>query len=172
MNRLFITLSIGLLLFIGCKSTDKSKESNINTQSASINLYAFIGEKISVIEFDPNAIKINPNTGDTIQQRGYIMDFGFKAQYKVLGNIFNDLQTDTIDFIAYDHYGRPGFENHQYVMLYISKDKEDGVFYHQKYQYDALVKTRNGTWQGVKGKSIKALFEKKKNGVFKARQIF
>jgi len=47
-------------------------------------------------------------------------------------NEFNELQTDTVEFLVYDHYGRPQFEK------YISFYKEDGNFYLQKYQFDPV----------------------------------
>ena len=152
-------------------ATSKSEFNN-----ESINLYAFIGEKISVTEFDPNEnntrIEIDSISGDTIRRVSYVMDSGFKSKYKVVKNVFNDLKTDTIEFVAYDHYGRPGFENYKNVILYISLNKEKGNYYHQKYQFDPVEKTRNGTWKGLKGETVEQLFTEKKKGVFTARGIF
>ncbi len=142
----------------------------------SVNLYAFIGEKISVTEFDPNEnntrIEIDSISGDTIRRVSYFMDSGFKSKYKVVKNVFNNLKTDTIEFVAYDHYGRPVFENYKNVILYISLNKEKGNYYHQKYQFDPVEKTRNGTWKGLKGETVEQLFTEKKKGVFTARGIF
>lgn len=88
----------------------------------------------------------------------YVMDSGFKSKYKVVKNVFNNLKTDTIEFVAHDHYGRPRFENYKNVILYISLNKEKGNFYHQKYQFDPVEKTKNGIWRGLKGESIENLF--------------
>lgn len=175
MNRIFPILGI-LIILISCKSTKVGQKSEFKLEDDSVNLYAFVGEKISVIEFDPNEnntrIEIDSITGDTIRRVSYVMDYGFKNKYKVVKNVFNDLKTDTIEFVAYDHYGRPGFENYKNVILYISLNKEKGHFYHQKYQYDAVEKTKNGTWKGLNGESIEKLFNAKKKGVLTARGLF
>ena len=174
MKQLILILVVTVSI-VGCKSADVQVGSDFTTKNDSINLYAFIGQRISVTEFDPNEnntrIEIDSVNGDTIRHLNLVMDLGFKARYKVLKNVFNDLGTDTVDFIAYDHYGRPGFENHENVILYISQD-EEGNYYHQKYQFDPVKRTKNGVWKGLKGKSIKQLFEDKKIGVFKARGLF
>ena len=141
-----------------------------------INLFAFIGKKISIEEFNPNQkptkIEFDSITGDSIIRRSYVMDNAFHARYIILQPVFNNLKTDTIDFDVYDHYGRPAWENFESVLLYISKSKEGDHFFHQKYQYDELYKASNGVWKGKNGESIAELFQKKKEEVFKARGIF
>ncbi len=152
------------------------KMSVFKLSNDSVNLYAFIGEKISVTEFDPNEkhtqIKIDSISGDTIRRISFVMDNGFKSKYKVLKNVYNELETDTIDFIAYDHYGKPEFEKYENVMLYLSYSEDKGIYYHQKYIYDPIKKTENGTWQGVNGESIEMLFKKQKKGYLSARGVF
>ncbi|WP_064966747.1 hypothetical protein [Tenacibaculum ovolyticum] len=117
-------LIIGFFLLLGCKSTDLKMASKFKLIDESINLKVFIGEKILVNEFDPNKNNekkvIDSITGDTIIRKTYVMDRGFLAKYKVVQNVFNDLKTDTIEFLVYDHYGRPEFENYENVLLYIS----------------------------------------------------
>ncbi|PKH49956.1 hypothetical protein CXF68_04220 [Tenacibaculum sp. Bg11-29] len=167
---------IGFFIIIGCKSIDIKKASEFKLTDESINLKVFIGEKISVKEFDPNKNNkkkvIDSITGDTIIRKTYVMDHGFLAKYKVVQNVFNDLKTDTIEFLVYDHYGRPGFENYENVLLYISLNKEKYNYYHQKYQFDPVKRTKKKTWKGLKGESIENLFTEKKNGVLKARGTF
>ncbi len=170
------TLFVFFIILIFCKSTKVGKESEFKISNESVNLYAFIGEKISVIEFDPNEnntrIEIDTISGDTIRRVSYSMDYGFKNKFKVIRNVFNELETDTIEFIAYNHYGRPKFENYENVLLYISLNKEKGYYYHQKYQSQQVKKDKNGIWKGINGESIKDLFMEKRNGVLKARGIF
>ena len=143
-----------------------------------VNLFAFIGRKISITEFDPKKkglkekIEIDSITGDSIIRRSYTMDYAFNAKYIILKPVFNNLKADTVDFVVYDHYGRPGFENYETVLLYISKSKEGDFYFHQKYQYDELHKSSKGIWKGKKGESIQCLFLKRKTEVFKARGIF
>ena len=174
MNRLLLIIGfISSLAFY--KVYRISSELNASEKQDSINLNVFIGEKISVTEFNPNVnniqIEIDSISGDTIQHINYVMDYAYNAKYKVLKNVFNDLNTDTISFVAYNHYGRPGFENYDYVLLYLSYNKEKEHYYHQKYLFDAL-KKQNKKWQGLSGESINQLFSKKKNGVLKARGVF
>ncbi|MCR1026434.1 hypothetical protein NQT66_16550 [Cellulophaga baltica] len=175
MNRILPFIGI-LTMLISCKSTKVGQESEFKMSNDSVNLYAFIGEKISVTEFDPNEnntrIEIDSISGDTIRRVSYVMDSGFKNKYKVVKNVFNDLKTDTIEFVAYDHYGRPGFEKYENVILYISLNNEKGNYYHQKYQFDPIEKTKNGSWKGLKGESIEKLFNEKKKGVLTARGLF
>ncbi len=165
-----------ILIIASCKSADLKKGAEFKLNNESVNLYAFIGEKISVTEFDPNEnntrIEIDSISGDTIRRVRFVMDNGFINKYKVVKNVFNDLKSDTIEFVAYDHYGRPGFENYKNVILYISLNKEKGNYYHQKYQFDPIEKTKNGTWKGLNGESVEKLFNEKKNGVLTARGLF
>ncbi len=106
------------------------------------NLFAFIGKKISVNEFDPNEnnsfYTIDSLTNEIIKHTSVVMDRAFRATYQVIQPVFNDLQLDTIEFIAYDHYGRPAFENYPYVILYLSK-AEDGQYFHQKGLFNQLI---------------------------------
>ena len=175
MNRILPFIGF-LIILVSCKSTKLRQESDFKMSNTSINLYAFIGEKISVTEFDPNKnntkIEIVSISGDTIKIVSYIMDNGFKNKYKVVKNVFNDLKTDTIEFVAYDHYGRPGFENYKNVILYISLNKKKNNYFHQKYQFDPVEKTKNGTWKGLKVESIEKLFKEKRKGVLTARGLF
>lgn len=175
MSRI-IHILVFLIILIGCKSTIVGLKPEFKMNDDSVNLYAFIGEKISVIEFTPydnNSLnEIDSITGENIQKMSIGLDNGFKIKYKVVKNVFNDLKTDTIEFVAYDHYGRPKFENYQNVILYISFNRKKGHYYHQKYQYDPVLKTKDGTWKGLNGESIEKLFKEKKNGVLTARGIF
>lgn len=103
--------------------------------SAENNLIAFVGEKLSVEQFEPN---VDPGR--------VLMDVAFKARYRVLDVVYGDFKNDLIDFEAYDHYGRPAFEKHKFVFLFVSK--HDGRFFHQKYQYFPVFKTSSGSWAG------------------------
>jgi hypothetical protein len=175
MNRILLIFGI-LILIICCKSIDIKKNSESEKKDRYINLFAFIGEKISVTEFDPDQnntrIEIDSVSGDTIEHITIAMDYGFKAKYRVVKNIYNNLKKDTIEFVAYDHYGRPKFEDYGSIILYISKGKLGKEYFHQKYQFDPLLINEDGEWEGFNGESIEELFKKKKNGVFKAREIF
>jgi len=167
MKKIFLCI---ILIIVSCKLTSLKRGSDFKLKDESINLFAFIGEKISVTEFDPNEnntrIMIDSITGDTIRSTRYVMDHGFECKYKVLKNVFNELKTDTVEFKAYDHYGRPGFENYENAILYISKSTDSSNFFHQKYQFDPIEKIRKRVWKGLNDETIEQLFNKKKNRVF------
>ena len=161
-----------LVIILSCKTTKQHQSNELLEIDKDINLYAFIGKKISMDEFEvKNKIvyRVDSITKDTIKQISIAMDRGFNATYQVIKPVFNDLKVDTIQFKVYNHYGRPYFEKQKYVLLYISKDNDN--FYLQKYQYDA-VKKKKGTWAGKNGQSLQELFNAKKEGVFKARKLF
>lgn len=175
MKKLFIVF-LPLCLLYSCSTKKQLHEDKTTfySENDSINLYVFIGKGISVIEFDPNennkTITIDKETGDTLIQVRYVMDYGFNCKYEIIENVFNKLETDTIDFVAYSHYGRPGFEYYEYILLYLSKN-EDGTFFHQKYMFDPLKKRKN-KFKGIKRESIEELFNNKKNTFLKARGVF
>lgn len=144
---------------MGCEAAYVNTSENIRHGGANknINLYAFVGKKISVTEFDPNEnqkdiptgeYEIDEETGDTlkIMRERYIMDVAFKCKYKVVKKMFNYLETDTVEFIAYDHYGSPGFAERDTVILYLSKSKDGSHFFNQKYQYDQVYQNKKGRY--------------------------
>lgn len=149
-----------VMILLSCKSQLKntSNHDELANENDSINFFAFIGEKISVVEFDPNADiekkqtitrGIDEETGDSVTiivNKSFSMDNGFRCKYKILKNVFNNLPNDTVEFVAYDHYGTPGFAEKDTVILYLSKNKEEGHLFHQKYQYDDVFKDEKGNY--------------------------
>ena len=95
-------------------------------------LFAFVGEKISV---------------EPLPLKRYSMDGCFKATYAIVNRVYGDFIEDTIEFVAYDHYGAPPFSKFQNVLLYVSADS--GTYYHQKYMYNDVYKTQDGRWAGT-----------------------
>jgi hypothetical protein len=95
-------------------------------------LFVFVGEKVHVEQL--------PN------QRGS-MDKAFKAKYAVLDKVYGHFPGDTIEFVAYDHYGTPDFSRFKNVLLYVSADS--GMYYHQKYMYNDVYRTKDGRWAGT-----------------------
>jgi len=177
-----------LISLFGC-ATPKKLNDNFCSENKDVNLFAFVGRKISVVEFDPNAEELGEKvydtiSGDTIIKKSYIMDVGFRCKYLIIKNVFNDPKIDTIDFVAYDHYGSPGFAEYDTVLLYISKSLEGNIYFHQKYQFDYLERNSDGVFYGYiydrvetrkriifKNKriaSLEDLFSKKKEEVFKS----
>lgn len=105
------------------------KDMSVNNEREN-KLFVFVGEKI-----------------DTT----HILDFStsdshIKARYLVLQRIYGYYEKDTIEFDAYDHFGRFKFANFRHVILYVSE--YDNKFVHSKYMYDPVYKTKDGRWAG------------------------
>ncbi|HSU50860.1 MAG TPA: hypothetical protein VLJ41_09730, partial [Segetibacter sp.] len=95
-------------------------------------LFVFVGEKLLV---EPLLFK----------ERS--MDQCFKAKYVILKKVYGNFPEDTIEFVVYDHYGTPPFSKFKHVLLYVFADS--GTYYHQKYMYHDVYKTKDGRWAGA-----------------------
>ncbi|TWR25223.1 hypothetical protein FPZ43_17285 [Mucilaginibacter pallidiroseus] len=125
------------------------------------NTYAFVAEKIEVKRLNRNYCGI------------MVMFNGeYSAKYRIVKNIYGNFKSDTINFTAYDHYGKPAFSRHRYVLLFVSQYCNKLI--HNQYQYFEVYPTADGRWATpgdpyrydsyVKEKSIKAqpvMFENK-----------
>lgn len=155
-SKSLISFLLFLIILISCKSFNLTTSKNIihGGANTSINLYAFVGKKISITEFDPNENNdieeygIDDETGDSIKivHKKYIMDRAFRCKYQMIEKMFNHLENDTIEFVAYDHYGTPGFAENDTVILYISRSEDGSHYFHQKYQYDHVFKDKKGNY--------------------------
>lgn len=128
---IFLTLMISFLSF----GQDSIPEfiKRYHEENSKANLKVFVGEKINIKkELDTSG--------------GYQLDEKFSAKYKVLKNIYGQIKLDTITFIAFDHYGKPPFSEYKYALLYVIKQNDE--YYHCKYQYNPLFKTKNNRWAG------------------------
>lgn len=114
---------------------------NMTTQSQTRkdSLYVFVGEKIKIEEI-PFKIDTFPDGRMEIP-----MDGAFNCEYGIIEDVYGDYPSDTISFKAYDHYGVPAFSKYDNVMLFVSLGS-DGKFYHEKYQFFNLYKTKNEKW--------------------------
>jgi hypothetical protein len=172
-------LAFSLILSQIAFGQGKSTKQSLLADS-SVNLYAFVGEKIAVVKYDPNnAADPNvPNIVDTVignsnvKRSFLVLGHHFYATYKVMVNVFNDLKEDTVRFKTFDDQERPAFEKHRTVLLYIYKGDYVQSFYQQKGQFDELFKNDKGQWVGKNGESLEQLFDAKKKSVFKERGLF
>jgi len=167
--RKYIFILTPIILF-GC-STPK-KLNDYYGENEEVNLFAFVGKKISVLKFDPNAEQIEQKvydsvSGETIIRKSYIMDAGYRCKYAIIKNVFNNPKIDTIDFVAYDHYGNPEFSKYETVLLYVSKSPKGNYYFHQKYQFDYLENNSEGKFYGYTYEKK----EKKKRIIFKNKKI-
>lgn len=135
-------------VLLGCGNHQSDNTNNINKTSTLVDtprsfvknygvndttrLFAFVGKKISV---------------DQLPHEQGSMDNGFKAKYAILKRVYGSFAKDTIEFVAYDHYGRPAFSKFKNVLLFVSADS--GTYYHQKYMYNDVYKTKDGRWAGT-----------------------
>lgn len=127
-------------------------EEYINCVEEKPELYVFIGEKIKV---------------DYAEEKFYCnrfsMDSKFDAEYRIVKNLYGEFENDTIKFVAYDHYGMPGFSEYENVILYVAKYCDELI--QVKYQYNDVYKTKDGQWaspyQGYKIPNIDTLNIKK-----------
>lgn len=167
----FFFLAVILVSAWSC-STPKLLNDSFYLENKDVNLVAFIGQKISIDQFDPNEGKVGEKvydsiSGDTVIRKSFIMDLGFRCQYKIIKNVFNDPNIDTINFVAYDHYGKPSFSEYDTVLLYVSKSIDGNYYFHQKYQFDYLEQNSNGTFHGYQYDRI----ERKRRTIFKNKRI-
>lgn len=131
--RNFLTV-LFILLFTSCATHNKvyrpliSKDKTFKNERKN-RLFAFVGQKIEVTELP--------------YEEGS-MDGKFSAKYKILQRVYGMYQKDTIEFIAYDHYGIPAFSNFEKVLLFVGEYK--GKYYHEKYMYNDVYLTKNGQW--------------------------
>ncbi|WP_153796618.1 hypothetical protein [Foetidibacter luteolus] len=123
----FFCISLIVMLTYSCTNGNESCMENPGHGK----LLVFIGQKISVTEQEAEENSL---------------DAKFSAKYNILEKVCGDYRGDTIEFTVYDHRGRPAFEKHDAVMLYVCE--HEGKYYHQKYQYDVLYKTKQGKWAG------------------------
>ncbi len=113
------------------KVKDNPRDFIKNYNGENNKLFVFVGQKISV---------------DELPYREGSMDGGFKAKYLVLQKVNGNFSHDTIEFVAYDHYGIPPFSEFKNVLLFVSADR--GLYYHQKYMYNDVYLTKEGKWAG------------------------
>lgn len=96
-------------------------------------LYIFIGKKIDVSSAS------QPNYCNTIS-----MDSKSKSKYKILKKFTNNFNSDTIDFVSYDHFSKVQYDEFENVLLFVGKYCDSLI--HQKYQYQPVYKMKNGKW--------------------------
>jgi hypothetical protein len=117
------------------------------------SLYVFVGKKIEVRAVPEKREKELVDTTidgtDTIYSTHRVinMDAKFIAKYKILQLMYGSFKSDTIEFVAYDHFGIPAFSKHENVLLFIFN--RNGHLYHERYQYFPVYKTKDDRWAGA-----------------------
>ena len=124
-----------ILLLVSCgthKTYDPLIPKDMSVENERNNkLIVFVGEKIEVTE-------LPYKKGD--------FDSKFHAKYKVLQLVYGKYVKETIEFIAYDHFGTPPFSKYKNVLLFVSE--YDEKYYHEKYMFNDVYLTKDGRWAG------------------------
>lgn len=131
-TQLLANATLALSSGMSCLSSAASEAHAANGE----NLFAFIGEKISLEKQEPPAC-----------DRCIIMDQYYVAHYRILDTVFGDYRGNTIAFDVYDHYGEPRFSQGDTVLLFVSR-RPNGTWIHEKYQYAELHQGADGEWYG------------------------
>jgi len=129
-----ILTAIFVTVLAGCMplSSDKAPliEKDLASEAEKNNtLFAFVGEKLEFTYVPSEEVSF---------------DAMYKAKYKIIQRVYGNYSNDTIEFVAYSHKGVPEFPNYNHVLLFVSESK--GKYYHEKYQYFDVYKTKDNRW--------------------------
>jgi hypothetical protein len=116
-----LVLLVLLSVAWGCSATENSK------------YFVFIGEKISLTAVPPKEGEIP-------------FDEEFLAKYRIIEPFRGTHDGEEIEFTVFDHMGTPAFSEYRYVLMYV--ELHDGKYYHSKYIFNPLYKTKDGRWAG------------------------
>lgn len=126
------------------------------------SIYAFIGKVIESNKVDykehydlkDKITNYSLQIGDTkndyqlIDKAPILMDEMYVTKVKVIKWLNNDIKKDIIEFVSFDHYGKPDFLSVEYPILYLGFNKKKKEFYQYKYQFDIAYKVK-GKWLGI-----------------------
>lgn len=140
----FLTVLISSILS-GCAAQGIAGFDNRATLGNPDKVLAFVGKKIRVLEFSGPSYE-ERELGDGMVEITIDMDTEYRARYQILEIVHGNYKSRSVDFVAYDHYGFPGFAKRDLVMLYLTEF--DAQLYHVKYQYDEVFPTNQKTYAG------------------------
>lgn len=102
--------------------------------AANTEYFAFVGEKVSL-----EPVERGPNEGPRL-------DSEFSAKYRIIQSVYGSFDGAEIEFQVFDHYGTPTFAQYQHVLLFVVLF--EGKYYHSKYMFDPVYRTKSGRWAG------------------------
>ncbi len=138
MNKAFVYLSLFSVILSGCAVDPLGDFDNSYSIGGDDKVIAFVGRKISVAQLLEEPAE---HGGDEVVIN---LDIGFAARYRILELVHGAYAGDTIDFVAYDHYGFPRFAEPDVAMVYVAE--HEGRLFHRKYLWDAVSKTKDGRY--------------------------
>lgn len=110
--------------------------SQLLAESEDSEYFVFVGKKISLTPVTPK-LKENKSSFDS----------KFLAKYQIIKPYKGSYHGAEIEFTVFDHYGVPQFSEYDHVLLYVVL--HDGKYYHSKYQFTPVYKTKSGVWAGA-----------------------
>jgi len=106
---------------------------------------AFVGEKIFVEERNlEEKMDFTLSDGSVVTRTLPKMSDRYEARYKIIDIIAGDYKAPEIDFVAYDHYGRPHFPKINPVLLFAQN--HNGKLILQQYLTSVIFETTDGDW--------------------------
>ena len=116
-----------------------------SSQSEDWSVMAFVGNKVFVEErAKPEYMDIEMPDGSIVTRSLPAFDTRYEARYEILDMVEGSHEELTIDFVAYDHYGRPSFPHINPVLLFVVS--HDSEWVHSKYLYYPVRRTTDGDW--------------------------
>lgn len=159
-NLLFLILYIVILT----SSCNILKRENATDNE----IYAFVGEKISVKEIKSNTLKLRfiDNNKDTLFKKRIAYEKRFLAKYLVNKNIYNSIHKDTVEFVTFNENGEiPNFINDKFTLFFIAKTA-DGILYTPGGNYTRITKKRKKFFT-LSGESINSVVFSKLDSIIK-----
>jgi hypothetical protein len=146
----YATTSATLLFSLSPANAQVECLEHTETEKPEPKLFVFVGQKISIENFDLNeSLKQPKQDGPKECQIEYIvLDAGFKAKYKVIKPIFGEIPSKYINFEIYTHWGEAQLPQGKNTLLFIHHWPHKNVS--AKYLYHDVQKTHDGNW-GVCG---------------------
>jgi len=109
------------------------------------DIIAFVGEKIFVEERNlEETMDVTLPDGSIVTRTLPRRSDRYEARYKIIEVIAGDYTEPEIDFVAYDHYGRPSFPKINPVLLFAKN--HEGKLTLQQYLTSVVFETTDGDW--------------------------
>jgi hypothetical protein len=109
------------------------------------DLLGFVGSPIFLQERAKDVtVEIKDANGVSVERKMPAFDTRYEARFKVLDAIAGTHDSPTVDFVAYNHYGRPYFHKPDHVLLFLERFEDSWV--HAKYLFYPVQRTTDGDW--------------------------
>lgn len=123
------------------------------------DLIIFVGTEI----FTQEASQRDRNRVDPVTGEEYLvlrMDSEWQSRFRILQRLEGTYENPTIDFTAFDHFGKPDYSEAKGPVLLYVREKPRGRF-HDKYRFERVYQTTEGDWATC-GSPFEELFDAQK----------